>query len=580
MKERLYIFFSFLFLFIYFFLVFNTNFQGPDQPVYFAYTESVVEDGDLNVVNNIGDSNYFFPSGIKNVSKTYNFPDFHNHGGVLLWVPFYKGAKNLSYLSQNLDLFNIKTKTHIFIKQIINCFMSFSTVIFGFFTLVLSFLLCNIFFSAKISLFSTLIICFGTPFFYFLLYEVGNAQIIASLFSVSSIWAASFIIRMKKSHFLIYGLFFGICLVVKADIWAQFFFICFLFAFLLKSKKTNLLNIVFFLLGLVPAITFKIINDYIKYGTFHIGEINILTPHMSYLKEMLFSSYRGYLYTSPILFICLVGFILVLINYLKPIITISEANGNSDALKRDIFILLLGSYLIIKIFIISRTYAWGGGTPGARVLLTEFPVFVLLFARTISCKSNIKNLLIFTVSIIFIFWNMLLISEYLINIDLQNSLSAPKLLLRIKSIEKMFIFLFQVKDISIKLYFCLLLVPIVFIITCYILIVANKVKSSFWYKREGFNKKAFITLSVTAITLNIFYGMITFSNVKNNKNNVNKLNNVGFFTTTKILSKRDYEKKENVGAMKEMILYFTYKGDIERAAKIQKDIKDIYGDDK
>ena len=62
--------------------------------------------------------------------------------------------------------------------------------------------------------------------------------------------------------------------------------------------------------------------------------------------------------------------------------------------------------------------------------------------------------------------------------------------------------------------------------------------------------------------------------------NVNKLNNVGFFTTTKILSKRDYEKKENVGAMKEMILYFTYKGDIERAAKIQKDIKDIYGDDK
>jgi len=118
---------------------------------------------------------------------------------------------------------------------------------------------------------------------------------------------------------------------------------------------------------------------------------------------------------------------------------------------------------------------------------------------------------------------MLLISEYLINIDLQNSLSAPKLLLRIKSIEKMFIFLFQVKDISIKLYFCLLLVPIVFIITCYILIVANKVKSSFWYKREGFNKKAFITLSVTAITLNIFYGMITFSNVKNNKNNVMQL---------------------------------------------------------
>ncbi|MBU4334693.1 MAG: hypothetical protein KKD07_09660, partial [Candidatus Omnitrophica bacterium] len=218
-------------------------------------------------------------------------------------------------------------------------------------------------------------------------------------------------------------------------------------------------------------------------------------------------------------------------------------------------------------------------TPGARVLLTEFPVFVLLFARILSCKNNITKIFIYILSIIFVLWNMLLISEYLIGIDLNYALSAPKLILRIKSIEKMFVPVFQIKDINIKLYFCFFLVPIISIITCYIVIVANKVQPSFWHKRESNNKKGFIALSLAAIALNVFYALITFSNVKNNVNNVNNLKNSGFFTNTRVLSLRDFEKKENVGAMKEMVLYFIYIGDTERASRIQKNINDIYGDD-
>ena len=57
------------------FLVFDTKFHGPDQPIYYAYTASLVEDGDLNVVNQLNpkQDKYYFPFGRLGVSKTYNF---------------------------------------------------------------------------------------------------------------------------------------------------------------------------------------------------------------------------------------------------------------------------------------------------------------------------------------------------------------------------------------------------------------------------------------------------------------------------------------------------------------------------
>ena len=42
-----------LLFFIYLFLVYNISFSGPDKPIYFAYTASIVDDGDLNAVNHL-----------------------------------------------------------------------------------------------------------------------------------------------------------------------------------------------------------------------------------------------------------------------------------------------------------------------------------------------------------------------------------------------------------------------------------------------------------------------------------------------------------------------------------------------
>lgn len=575
MRAKFITYLCFLLFFIYFFLIFETNFHGPDEPIYYAYTESVIEDGDLNVVNNIPSNHrYYFPSGVIEVSKTYNLPDFHNHGGVILWAPVYAYAKFMNFLAGRLNITGLIGYSP---KRLIECLMSFSTIVFGFFVLLLTYMLCRIFFSNKISIFSTVVICFGTPFFYFLLFEVGNAQILASLFSILSIWAVSCIIGMKRLHWFVYGLFFGICIVVKVDIWFQIFFIILLFIVLLILKQTTWKNGGFFLLGIIPAYTLKMINDYIKYGTFHMGEFGILNLKGSYFWEMLFSSYRGHFYTSPILYICLMGFILVMAYSLRNIKTLGSIKEIDEGKRRDFFIFILSSYLLIKIFIISHDYAWGGGTPGARTLLTEFPIFVILYARTLQAQKGFFKYCFFFISVVFILWNLLIISEYVIGVDLGYVFQTPKLSIRIKSLENILIPLLQCKDLNLKLNLCLLPMLVVLGITFCAVMFSKKVYSSFWWIRGCNSNNVFKTFCLFTICLNISYAYITFLNIYNNKKNVEELKKNGYYVNAKILSSQDFEKGENIGAMDEMIEYFTLRGDQGSVYKIERQKEEMYG---
>ena len=575
MRARFITYLCFLFFFIYLFLVFVTDFRGPDEPIYYAYTASVVEEGDLNAIDNLDSKrDYYFPSGVIEVSKTYNLPDFHSHGGVILWAPFYAYAKIIYSLASR---FNISGLTAYGPKRFIECLMSFSTITFGFFVLFLTYMLCRVFFSNKFSIFSTLAICFGTPFFYFLLFEVGNAQILASLFSILSIWAVSCIIGMKRLHWFVYGLFFGICIVVKVDLWFQIFFILLLFIALLILKQTTWKNGGFFLLGIIPAYTLKMINDYVKYGTFHIGEFGILNLKGSYLWEMLFSSYRGHFYTSPILYICLIGFILVVARSLRNIKTLGGAKEIDSDKRRDFFIFILSSYLLVKIFIISYDYAWGGGTPGARVLLTEFPIFVILYARTLQVQKGFTKYCLFFISLIFVLWNLLIISEYVTGVDLKYVLETPRLGIRIKSLENILTSLFHYQGLKLKVSLCLLPMLVIFGIVFYAVMFSKKVCSSFWYSRNRNSNNVFKVFCLFAIGLNVSYACITFLNVHNNKKNVETLKVSGFFSDAKIITSRDFERGENTRAMDEMMEYFTLVGDQERVDRIQRQKEEMYG---
>lgn len=573
MRTRFFTFFCFLLFFIYLFIVFETDFRGPDEPIYYAYTESVIEDGDLNVVNNI-DSNhrYYFPSGVIGVSKTYNLPDFHNHGGVVLWAPFYVYAKIIHFFAANFNIANLTVYT---LERLTKCLMSFSTIVFGFFTILLTYMLCRVFFSNRLSIFSTLAICFGTPFFYFLLLETGNANIIASLFSVLSIWAVSYVIGAKKSHWFVYGLFFGICIAVKVDLWFQIFFILPFFIILFINKRIGLINGISFAVGLIPGVFLLCVNNYIKYGTFCIREFALLNIKDSYFLDQLFSSYRGFFYTSPVFYICMLGLILVIVGFLKRFKPIIKLQYKSE----DLFILLLSLYLIVKIILLGYRYVWGGGTCGARPLLTEFPILVILYARALQVQKRFIKYCLFFISLIFIAWNLLIISEYVTGVDLKYVLETPRLGIRIKSLENILTSLSHYQGLKLKVSLCLLPMLVILGIAFYAVMFAKKVCSFFWYSRNRNSNNAFKIFCLFAIGLNVSYACITFLNVYNNKKNVERLKVSGFFSDVKILTSRDFERGENTRGMDEMMEYFTLIGDQGRVDRIQRQKEEMYGEE-
>ena len=356
-----------VFLFLYLFLIFDVNFHGPDEPIYYAYTASIIEDGDLNIINQIDRSQYAFV-----VSETYNWPDNHSYGGITLWIPFYAYAKLVYFLGAK---FNLQSLTGWNFSKVAKCAMSFSTIVFALLTILLTYKLCKGLVPPKIASSAIAIISVGTPFFYYVLHDVGQANVIGCFLSVLTILFCMYMVDMKRRHWFLYGMFFSLCLAVRIELWLQLVFICPLFVLLCKSKRIDWRNGIYFFLGFMPLFLLRGVNAYIKYGALHMEELLPLytVSHFYSPFNGLFSAYRGVFYTSPILYICVLGIIFVVINLFK--------NHHSENRTQDFFLFMLALYLLIKLFLIRRAFGFGIDILGSRWLLSEFPIFVVLFAQ-------------------------------------------------------------------------------------------------------------------------------------------------------------------------------------------------------
>jgi hypothetical protein len=554
--------------FLYFFIVFEPGFHGPDEPLYFSYTDSIVADGDLNLVNNIDLNNaYFFPSGKIGVSKTYNLPDYHNHGGVLFWAPAYFYGK-FSYLILNqLDLRSVKYS----IVDAIKCALSFSTVFFAFLTLLLSYFFCRIFFSRWTSFWSILAIFFGTPFFVVSLFETGNANMLASLLSVVLIWICSSMINMKKTDFFLFGLFFSLCIIVKSELAFQAVFILLIFSSLIAVKQIKWSSGGYFLAGVIPGAALRLSNDFIKYGALRVNELGLFNVKNWYFLEQFFSPYRGFFYTSPILFICLLGLVL----------SFKRQLGKNDPLDKknlkDRFFVILSSYLLVKLFVLAFRFAWGGGTPGARILCTEFLVFVLLFARAFQVKRYLKLAFIACV-VLFVSWNLIMIYEYTAGIDMQYILHPPALSVRMHELVNLLRDLISARDLGLKLGICLPLFCLAIGVIFLLLKNIQQAPAFSWCVKNNRPRKLFMVCLLLTAYLCLGYSFVTILNLSNNQNNVLKLKDAGFFKNAEILSKREFEKIENISSMDEMIKLYQAKGDTRKVEQIKIYKNQLYGE--
>ncbi len=566
------IYFSLLTVLLIGFFSFTTNFEGPDMPIYYAYTRSVVEDRDLNPVRYIDERYpYVFPDGTYGVSPTYNLPTQHNHGGIVLWVPFYVYARALHFFDRILGLNFYSSYTW---EELTLCALSFSTVVFGVIALFLSFLIARAFFSNYISLIASVIVFFGTPIFFFTFYEVGNANVIAMLFLTLTIWYFRYVAAAEKEHWFLFGVFLGIAMVVKVDVWFLPFFIGCVFLWLLYQKRTDWKKGLFFLFGVLPPMVLKTINDYIKYGRLHMGEFGVINLRDSYFLEQMFSRYHGFFYTSPLLYICMAGVAVAGWNVLK-------SRESPERKNRDLMILFLGGLLVFKLVITSLRFAWGLGTPGARILVTELTVFVILLGVVISYFKHrrIRAVLILT-SIICVLWNFLVITEYMTDIVFEYILNPVPLSLRVVNI--LYIFqVFMLRDLDMKLRLMLPLLIVFGYLSHILLTRVKKTEFNFWNNKDLRSGKPLRIFTYLTLFFFASYTLFTVLNVVNNRSNVEALlekGNLGNDYQYYMLKPDEYEKAENLTAMISLIYIFYLKGDTERVSAIEDHIYDIYGE--
>ncbi len=530
-------------------LVCGTAFVGPDQPIYFAYTASFVEDGDLNVVNQHVAQKEAVP-----VTGTWNYPDYHNHGGVLFWAPFY------AYGMMAFDWANRVLPGSADLPRVLSGAMSFCTLLLGTAALLLMFLLGRHFMPLWASAVSVAVVALGTPYFFFWLSETGNGQIPISLLSVISVACFSRAASMDERQYFWYGVFFSMSTVVKIDLTFQVVFVGLYFGVLLGLGLATWRKGLCLALGMAPPALLKIANDTIKYGVVRQGELSLLNFKSFYFLDQMFSSYHGFLYTSPVLLVCLVG-VAVLVR--------RAAGANNGAQRLPALMLLcLSAALGAKLFTLSFRYAWGGGTPGARILLSEFPLYVLLFGTALTAFRSVAwRAGLLALSAALVLWNLMVIGEYITGVDLDYLAHAPPLAVRVPNLAAAFGVLTQARDLGFKLLYWAPLLPLLFGLP-FALRLGRPILAGRMFDPSLPEGRLGPALPRCAAVMLAAYAGVTALNGLNNEAKADSLRACGCLDGCVRVSRTAFENDENLGSFDEMIVYNTLRGNWPRAQSL------------
>ena len=570
MVSRIKIPLIFTLLTVFLFLVARPYFAHVEFGVYSSYSESIVEDGDYNLVDEM-----FFPGQKIATTSTGYYPNFHSHAGTVIWAPFYTYGKLVSDIFKLPEVkydpkkiskegplykpFEEDDSSNRYIKQMS---LVMSTIFISMLGLMLLFKYLSQTPKFNITTLAKLIFLafISSPFLYYTVYEPGNATINAVFLSFLTYVFYKEIRKENKTHeWFLFGVFHAIAFAIKVD---TIFYMILLGEFILfeiiKKKEYRNSKYIFsyiggFLLGLIPqAITIKSILGVYSYGYSSTLLLNYRT-----LIDTYFSSYQGVLTHGPFFTIVLVlALISIQVDYIKKF-------------KVELFVILA---IIAKILAYGLTYSHGSGIFGGRQFIPEIP-FLLLFLtsyydRVIS-HHKVKRRLFRVVSIVGSLWSFFLMTIYIGQqqrvidlIPLNNVysyyfgfLSRPEILLEIISKH---IVNFSAAKIKLVNFFPL------FIIIFGVFYLASRVS----LKRLCFITTAYITSA---------YLLLSGLNLYNGSQNVSELRDMGYYTKSLVGKGAVYSVYyENLGSIEERMLFLKSRNRLEEYkyyATLKNDIK-------
>ncbi len=330
-------------------LRFDPEVRDLEGGVYNNVLSSIVEDGDLNIINQVSKEQSLI------ATKTYNYSNLHDNGVSSLWLPFYLYAKIVNEVGASKGYYiNSNYRVSMVLANI-------------FYTFVLLILLCKFsefIFKKRINRFDLLCIFLGTPIYWYGFVHPSSTDLVSGIFPFIYFLLVKKCMNSSNSKdYFILGLSLGFGVILKVSL--LFYGIIPLIFFIKyhKDYKDFFKRILpLLVIGYLIAITPFFVNEYLETGFSLYTYSSIVASYYLIYETVLAPA--GYLIVSPLFFISLFSFF----------IFIKGESGIEDKILYSLFLIAP----ILKILVESFTYG-GNAEYGARHLLTDVFVLMLLY---------------------------------------------------------------------------------------------------------------------------------------------------------------------------------------------------------
>ena len=522
--------FSLLF-FVMFLRVDHLN-MSVEKNVYDYYSESIIKDLDMNLINQVPDKERW------QITKTGNWPDVHSNGIVTLWAPFF------AYKSIVQNFLSVDNRTLIFLTR------SFATVFYSVVTILLTLFLLKEIFPGK-SRFKTLfILSLSTSYWWFTFVQPGNADITSGVLAALEVWMFFYLIKAWSTRtFFFYGLLLGLGLALKID--HVFYFILpiyLLIRLFLESSSFKLMikNWLIFSVGVLISLIPMFVNDSIKFGFVNYGYADVVNFDYYVLwPNLVYPS--GYLNNCPIYLACFFALIFLFSNF-----------------KKNLPMIIVGSipFLAVVIESFARIHH---ESYGARHWVPHFAIFaILLMSLLLKIENKKWAKILFTILVILaIGQNFIKGLSYTLNYEHfffgQNQWQEMMNWWSYNGLSGVLAKFFKLKDVELKLNFML---PAVFICA----FLAQKLFRYFTSAQQ--NIAQFTT--VLTIYLACSYLLMTGFNLKFNQSNYEAYKKTGKLQESIIGDGPNIQSLfENLGTYEKLLAFYRYRGNEKRVETIE-----------
>ena len=234
-----------------------------EQGVYFAYTKSLLLQGDFNTLKFVPPPNGWI------ASTTMNYPDYHDHGVALLWLP----VVVFSFLAKAIGIDSFHgTRTMLESESLSFSLSVFAAqVILFVWTLGILYYFCRPLLKSKLSKFIFWTFPFFTPVAYYTFIEYGNADIAAFFMASLLLYVGERKKFERVKDYFFWGMLLSIARVIKISFlfWIPYgLFILGKNLFQESDPRQRKLGVGAFAAAVLSVFGLNAINTYLEFGFF------------------------------------------------------------------------------------------------------------------------------------------------------------------------------------------------------------------------------------------------------------------------------------------------------------------------